>query len=66
MIEGPYSPLAWQALSNPAEVVPMNDIREHVPGMRCWCCPDVDETMVIVHNALDRRDEFMEKRRRPS
>jgi hypothetical protein len=53
-------------LERPNEVVPMNDIREHVEGMRCWCRPEVDGDNITVHNALDRRDEFMERRRRPS
>jgi hypothetical protein len=67
MIPGPFNPLAWTLLHpQPAEVVPMNDIREHVPGMRCWCRPEVDEASTIVHQALDRRDDFMERRRRPS
>jgi hypothetical protein len=66
MIPGPFSPLAWTVMGQPNEVVPMNDIREHVQGMRCWCSPDVDESMTIIHNALDRRDDYMEGRRRPS
>jgi hypothetical protein len=67
MIQGPFNPLAWTTFHQPpVEVVPMNDIREHVPGMRCWCQPEVDDCLVIIHNALDRRDEFMTKRRRPS
>jgi hypothetical protein len=66
MIMGPPNALAWAVLERPNEIVPMNDIREHVTGMRCWCNPEVDETMMTIHNALDGRDEFMEGRRRPS
>jgi hypothetical protein len=51
-------------MERPNEVVPLNDIREHVPGMHCWCRPEVDETMLTIHNALDRRDDYMEGRRR--
>lgn len=66
MILAPYSDLAWVALERPLEVVPMNDIREHVSGMRCWCVPEVDEDNITVHQALDRRDDFMVGRRKPS
>jgi hypothetical protein len=66
MIPGPPSPLAWVVMERPNEVVPLNDIREHVPGMRCWCKPEVDDCLITIHNALDRRDDFLEKRRRPS
>lgn len=66
MIPGPYSPLAWTVMERPGEVVPMNDIRDHITGMRCWCKPEVDECMTTIHNALDRRDDFMAGRRRPS
>lgn len=66
MIEGPPSPLAWMVMSTPPEVVPGNDIVAHTPGMRCWCNPWVDEQLTIVHNAKDGRDDYIEKRRRPS
>lgn len=66
MLTGPPNPLAWTAFNPPHEYMPMNDIRDHTSGMRCWCEPEVDETMAIVHRAIDRRDEYMEGRRRPS
>ena len=47
----------WQAQNNPPEVTPINDLREHIPGVDCWCQPFMDED-VIVHNALDGRERF--------
>jgi hypothetical protein len=66
VIPGPCSPLAWEVLERPLEVVPMNDIRPHITGMTCWCRPEVDENHTTVHNALDRRDQYMDGTRRPS
>jgi hypothetical protein len=67
MIEGPPSALAWGVFAPlPAEVVPMNDIVPHVHGMTCWCNPEVDKDNVTVHHARDRRDDYIEGRRKPS
>jgi hypothetical protein len=47
-------------------VLPVGDLREHLPW-RCWCnpTPDADDELVIVHHALDKREEY-EKGRQPS
>lgn len=47
-------------------VLPVNDLREHVEEIDCWCRPrqDVDEPAVIVHNSMDRREEYEEGKRR--
>lgn len=41
-------------------VIPMNDIREHIPRIDCWCCPqpDEDEPTIIVHISLDQREKY--------
>lgn len=67
MIAGPPGPLAWTAFHGyPCEIVPLNDLDPHVHGMSCWCGPEVDEYNTIVHQAKDRRDDYMERRRKPS
>lgn len=38
-------------------VVPINDLREHQENEKCWCRPNDDEG-VIVHNSMDRREEY--------
>lgn len=41
-------------------VVPVRDLREHTTN-DCWCIPQVDtseEIPIIIHNALDRREEI--------
>ena len=45
-------------------VVPVNDLREHVLRLDCWCHPkqDEEETSVVVHNAMDRREEYEQGR----
>lgn len=44
------------ALSNPPEVIPLHDVREHHYGFGCWCEPANTEG-VIVHNSADGREE---------
>lgn len=50
-------------------VVPLNDLREHLCAIDCWCKPTAseDEPRVIVHHAMDKREEFEpdNPRRRP-
>ena len=45
-------------------VIPLDDLREHVCSAGCWCKPEVDEG-VIIHNSMDRREEY-EEGRKPS
>jgi hypothetical protein len=41
-------------------VVPLNDLREHVPQTDCWCnpTPDMEEPSVILHHSLDQREKY--------
>lgn len=40
-------------------VYPINDLKEHVlEGLTCWCRPEENDDGVIVHNSLDRREEY--------
>ena len=45
-------------------VTPVNDLREHDASVDCWCrpTPDDEEPSVIVHHAMDRREEYEEGR----
>ena len=47
--------------------MPVGDLREHVESRDCWCRPNVDEEfpMVVVHQSMDRREEY-EQGRKPS
>lgn len=39
-------------------VAPNGDLKDHVlDGFTCWCQPKDDDGLV-VHNAMDRREEF--------
>lgn len=60
------NPLGWIVFRDPPEVSPMNDIRYHVCGDACWCSPGLDTELVLVHNALDRREDYQERGRKPS
>jgi hypothetical protein len=43
---------------DPATVYPLNDFREHDPFTElCWCHPFWDGD-VLVHNSMDRREEY--------
>lgn len=46
-------------MTNPLEVFPNEDLREHCSGEKCWCQP-FWEREVLVHNSADQR-EFYEK-----
>lgn len=39
-------------------VVPLNDIEEHVEDTTCWCVPTIEESngeIIVIHNAFDGR-----------
>ncbi len=38
-------------------ILPQGDLSEHIPKLKCWCCPEEDEG-VVIHRALDRRDLY--------
>lgn len=46
------------------EVVPVNDIQEHLLGDECWCLPKVEKVFggvpdtMITHNSKDRRESI--------
>lgn len=41
-------------------VVPLNDLRDHVARIDCWChpTPDEEEPLVIIHHSLDQREKY--------
>lgn len=44
---------------NVQHVLPVNDLREHEESSECWCSPHNEEGgTLIVHNALDQREEI--------
>lgn len=46
--------------------MPVDDLREHECNSACWCKPEQDEeTLVWIHNSMDRREEY-EEGRKPS
>lgn len=50
---------------NVSHVYPLNDLKEHdTDGAACWCNPTHDGD-VVVHNSMDRREEY-EQGRKPS
>lgn len=59
--------MKWRLFSagegKPATVWPLDDFREHEPdNQTCWCRPRFDGD-VLVHNAMDRREEYEQGRR---
>lgn len=57
---------SWLELTNPFEVLPMEDLWPHRGGPDCWCRPEMNDDDCLVHYAWDRREDFEEGRRRPS
>lgn len=58
---------AWLCRSafagNPAHVIPVDDLKEHdADSETCWCRPFWDGE-VLVHNAMDRREEYEQGRK---
>lgn len=47
-------------------VVPIDDLRDHLPSSDCWCYPTEDEAGVLVHHAMDGREAFETGERLPS
>lgn len=45
---------------NLVHVIPIGDIREHESTVFCWCNPSLDDEdeNVIIHNSMDRREEY--------
>lgn len=38
---------------------PLGDLREHLlDRKKCWCRPVEEEPGIIVHNSLDRREDY--------
>lgn len=47
-------------------VVPLNDLRDHVADMSCWCDPAVSEDgMVVTHHSMDQRELYEPDRPNP-
>lgn len=44
------------------QVIPLDDLRDHVHNGSCWCKPTEDDG-VLVHHSVDRREEFEEGRK---
>jgi len=44
-------------------VVPRDDLRDHELTHECWCRPVINEDEIIVHNSMDRREEYEEGRK---
>ncbi|TXH45683.1 MAG: hypothetical protein E6Q97_31035 [Desulfurellales bacterium] len=59
----------FQRIDEPhIHVVPLDDLRGHVPSFGCWCNPSNDEETpnVVVHHAMDGREAFESGERLPS
>lgn len=56
----------WSATAS--DVIPLNDLRDHVCGSQCWCNPVEDDEVVglFVHKSADGRELFETGARKPS
>lgn len=64
-------PNGWNVTLEPDHVgmfhvFPINDLKEHT-CVDCWCKPEVDNEApgLLVHNSMDKREEY-EEGRKPS
>lgn len=58
----------WEVDYKTKNVTPMNDLKEHVHSMRCWCKPkrDDEDERIIIHNSADGREAFETGKRKLS
>jgi len=56
--EGPADPV--EAPTKLIHVVPISDLRGHLPSIACWCHPTPDDELesVIVHNPIYQREKY--------
>jgi len=56
----------WDIVKVPTgriHVMPLDDLRPHVASDTCWCHPSEDDEepineQLLIHHALDRREDF--------
>lgn len=64
--------MSWLSLPLDSEchVTPIDDLRDHEMARTCWCRPRIDDDEpswpIVVHNSMDRREEFERGERVPS
>ncbi len=58
--------MTW--LASAFDVIPLNDLRDHVSGPKCWCDPVEDDVAagLYVHKSADGRESFEDGSRKPS
>lgn len=41
-------------------VTPVNDLRDHIESVTCWCNPTPHEEYpnLLIHHSMDRREEY--------
>ena len=51
-------------MTESVHVVPMNDLKDHIASVDCWCGPTEDDERpgVWVHHSMDRREEYEQGR----
>ena len=56
--EEPAGPV--EAPTKLIHVVPISDLRGHLPSIACWCHPTPDDELesVIVHNPIYQREKY--------
>lgn len=71
LYEDAPGPPRWQSFGlqqGEIQIMPIGDLREHERSSGCWCRPSRDEedSRIVVHNAMDRREEYERGERRPA
>lgn len=50
---------------NDLHLTPMNDLRRHIIGPKCWCEPEEGDGCRYLHAPADGRNDYEEGRRKP-
>ena len=58
---------AWRVVEtfdHTRHVIPTDDLKSHQPTAECWCKPfdPFGDADTLVHNAMDKREEFEQGR----
>lgn len=38
-------------------IIPINDLKEHIENINCWCRPTIEDD-ILIHHSMDGREKF--------
>jgi hypothetical protein len=57
------NPTGWNVYEgSPREVAPVDDLKPHISGEKCWCTPFWEDE-ILIHNSMDGREKYEQGRK---